>query len=145
MSEIVATISLSKLLDKPGTTRQLVDAAIAASTELVVSEYVKEAPGNIGDFKAGIESKKIAPLEYVVRSTARDRGENYPMYLYTGTGKLRGAADYGYTSGRVRNNDVAFGIGGIRPNKAAKRAKENVELKFMRKVKLLTSRAIKNK
>lgn len=142
MSDIKVKVNLSHVLKDKNGLRDVVDDAIKASMELIVSEYVDEAPGNIGNFKQGIRVKKRGVLDYLVESTATERGENYPLFLYTGTGRLRGAADYGYTSGRVRSGDVAYGIGGIRPNKAAKRAKENVEARFMAKVKLLTSRAI---
>jgi hypothetical protein len=43
--------------------------------------------------------------------------------LFTGTGKFRGAPDFGFNTGRVRAGTVLIGIGGVRPNKAADRAR----------------------
>lgn len=118
-------INISRIFKDTRYTKDQIDRAAFAGLFIVEQEYVDQAPGNDGKFKQGIKVRKIKPFDYVVESTARDAGENYPLYLYTGTGRLKGAPDYGFTTGRVRAGDVAFGIGGIRPNKAAKRAAKN--------------------
>ena len=56
---------------------------------------------------------------------------------------MRGRSDRGYTPGYVRSGAVAFGIGGIRPNKAAKRAKKDSEAKFINKVNSLFKKSLK--
>lgn len=130
------TIDFTKFLGQEGYAGKQFDMAFQASTFVVEEEYVDEAPGDSGDFKKGIEVRKLSPLQYVVESTARSKkgNANYPLYLYGGTGKLKGLPDFGYTSGHVRAGTVARGIGGIRPNKAAQRAKRDSEPLFIQKV-----------
>lgn len=113
----------------------IVDAGIEAAMFIVEEEYVDESPGDEGKYRQGIQVKKNAALNWLVTSTARsEKNRNYPLDLYTGTGKLKGKSDFGYTTGRVRANDVAHGIGGIRPNKVAKRAKRDAQPIFMEKL-----------
>lgn len=143
MINIKVDKKLGKVLKDGNYAKNRMDYAIEASAEsTVVREYVRQTPVNIGNFRQGIELQRKGPLKYVVASTAKSNGRNYPYFLYTGTGKLRGAADYGYTAGRVRGGSVARGIGGIRPNKAAKRAKEASEGAFLRKLTKLYFREI---
>lgn len=104
-----------------------VDFAIQAAAGVVEGEYKRQSPVNFGDLRRDVTATKLGPMEYFVTTKATSRGRPYPVYLHEGTGSLRGAADYGYTSGRVRAGDVARGIGGIRPNKFAKRAKEKTQ------------------
>jgi len=140
---IKVKIKLSRLLTVDGDIRSVVDNAIKASLSIIETEYVKEAPANDGKFKQGIQVKRKGPLSYIVESTATERGVSYPYFLYVGTGSLKGAADFGYTPGRVRAGDVARGVGGIRPNKAAKRAREKSEYRFMSKLNTLITRSVK--
>jgi hypothetical protein len=100
--------------------------AVQAGAFIIEDAYAREAPGHIGTYKGSIQVQKVGNgSTYIVKPTARAKGFNYPLALYTGTGRMRGKPDFGYTSGRVRAGDVARGIGGIRPNKVAKRVAEN--------------------
>lgn len=122
--------------------------AIKAAMYIPEAEYVKESPADTGDMKqlVQVEKDNTAPIGYKVTTKARSlRNFNYPLALYTGTGKLRGAPDYGFTTGRIRSNTVAYGIGGIRPNKVAKRAKKKSEERTVRKVRELVRKALKEK
>lgn len=141
-AHLETTIDLSPILTKEGEAGVMVDHAIAAAMTIIESAYVQEAPVNFGDFRKGIEVHKIAFLNHEVRSTAREQGRNYPLSLFTGTGKLYGAPDFGFTTGHVRAGTVEWGIGGIRPNKAATRAKNKSEVQYMMKVKQLVNKAI---
>lgn len=121
-----------------------VDQAMQAAMFIPEEAYVDEVPVNEKDFVQGIEVRKNAPMDYAVVSTAlTDSGRNYPLDLFTGTGRQKGKPDAGYTPGRVRANDVAHGIGGIRPNKAAYRAKLESEDAYFRKVRELIYDRIK--
>lgn len=125
MSEITikVDIKLSEIIVNSDKFNKELDYIIAAGMSIVEDKYVQEAPVNIGNFRQGIQYKKIGNLDYdVISTTTTNKGFNYPLALYTGTRKMRGMPDYGYTTGRVRANDVAYGIGGIRPNKVANRA-----------------------
>lgn len=135
---------LSRAFTDPAYVKSSIDFAMKAAMEIVVEAYVDEAPGDDGDFKAGIQSKRINSLHYAAISTATsDDGENYPLRLYQGTGALKGHPDYGYTTGHVRAGTVAWGIGGIRPNKVADRATEKAEKPYVQKVDLFLMRALK--
>lgn len=134
---INANININAVLPRAIFDRDLLGDRLAAflqaTQEVVVEKYVDQSPSDSGDMSKGIKVKKRDDLEYIVESTARDEDdENYPLLLYMGTGRLKGMPDFGYTTGRVRANDVAWGIGGIRPNKAAKRAKDKAEPKVIR-------------
>lgn len=132
--DITVQIDLSKILEDSNYSDRLIDRSIQASMFVFENAYVDEAPRDEGKYVQGIETKKQAFIDYVVRSTARNRGANYPLFLFMGTGKMYGKPDFGYTSGRVRAGDVAYGIGGIRPNKVALRAKERAESTFFDKL-----------
>lgn len=136
------------LKDKNYNFNSRVKNAVKAAMYIPEAEYVKESPANTGDMRQLIQVQKddTAPIGYVVTTKARSlKNFNYPLALFTGTGKLKGAADYGFTTGRVRSNTVAYGIGGIRPNKVAKRAKEKSEDATVRKVRELVRKALKEK
>lgn len=130
-TQISITYKLSKVLTDESEISRVVDMAIGAGMFKVEKAYVDEAPGNFGKFKQGIQRKKNRALDYVVESTAKRSGFDYPLALFTGTRKMKGKPDFGFTTGRVRANDIAYGIGGIRPNKAATRAKRKVEKDFI--------------
>lgn len=126
-------LNLGSVLTKEGEVGKRADYAIQAAMFILEDEYVKQAPADRGaaGFKGGIQVKRNGYLDYVVESTARDKGRNYPLYLFQGTGRMKGKPDFGYTTGHVRAGTVAYGIGGIRPNKAAKRAKDNKQKAFI--------------
>lgn len=119
-----------------------IDQAMEASIFIVERAYVDESPGDTGDLKQGIQVRRNSAMNYLVESTAEDRGFSYPTALYFGTGKLAGLPDFGFTTGHVRAGTVAFGIGGIRPNKASDRAKAKSERPYREKVDLLLNIAI---
>ncbi len=125
-------IDVTDFIMKDGESTKRIDSAVGGAMFIIEQEYVKQAPGNTGAFKQGIQIKKTTILDYVVQSTAKQRGFNYPLALFTGTKKLVGSRDYGFTTGHVRANTVAFGIGGIRPNKVALRAKNQSEDRFIK-------------
>jgi hypothetical protein len=124
MFDFVIKKKLSKVIETPSIIDLVLDRALQAAAFIPEAEYVREAPANHGKFRQGIRVKKVRSKEYLVESTARNSGKNYPFFLYTGTGRMKGKPDFGFHLGRVRAGDVARGIGGIRPNKAAHRAKE---------------------
>lgn len=136
--------NLPAILMLRGAVPKTVDKAIEAALFIVEDAYVEEAPGDKGDFKQGIRPRKDAVMDYIVESTAESNGANYPFFLYMGTGRLKGQPDYGYTTGHVRAGTVAYGIGGIRPNKAADRAKKKSQKPFMNKLNQLIKMAIEN-
>lgn len=136
-------IDLQQLFTVPGATEEMIGKVIQAGMFIIENEYVDQAPGNIGDFKQGIQVKKRSTLEYVVESTAERDNVDYPLILFEGTGKLKGLPDYGFTTGHVRAGTVAWGIGGIRPNKVADRAKSRSERDFQSYVRRMLSSAIK--
>lgn len=144
MSRSLVDIRFNKTLSNDGFFNSRLDKAMEASMHIVESAYVEQTPVNTGDFRQGIKIKREGDLQYIVKSTARSKqNKNYPLFLYKGTGKLKGAPDYGFTTGRVRANDVRRGIGGIRPNKAAMRAKKDAEKPYIRKVDQLVGDIIK--
>lgn len=120
----------------------ILDKIIEAGLTIVEEEYIDQSPANFGTLKQHIQIRKRKPLDYVVESTAREKGKNYPQFLYGGTLKLKGKPDYGFTTGRVRSGDVAYGIGGIRPNKAAARTVEAKEDEFISKLKVLLNQEL---
>ena len=130
------TGSLSDVIVNLDTFDDKIDKALQASSFIVERAYVKQTPVNDGDFRKNIKVEK-GNLEYVVTSrTLNEKGENYPVSLYKGTGRLAGTPDQGFTTGHVRAGTVAWGAGGIRPNKVADRAKEDSEeavIKFVNK------------
>lgn len=113
----------------PATVSKMMEAATEDATLPI---YVKETPKNFGKFAQGLRVKKVAQLQYDVVSTAKAGGVNYPLLLAQGTGKMRGRRDFGYTPGHVRAKTVAYGIGGIRPNKAAQRATKIAKMPTVR-------------
>ena len=134
MIGITVTTTLSDIFKK-GVGKDI-DQALQATSFLVEAEYKKESPVDRGDFRRGVATINKKNGEYTVTTDAlSDGGDPYPVYLYHGTGSMRGAPDAGYTSGRVRAGTVLSGIGGIRPNKVAKRAAEGARpnvIKFFR-------------
>lgn len=112
------------------------DDVMEAGIFIIERGYVNESPGDTGNLKQEIKPKKLRALEYVVESRAKTKGgKPYPLFLFTGTGKMKGMPDFGFTTGRVRTNDVAYGIGGIRPNKAAIRTINKVKDDYIQFVK----------
>lgn len=112
------------------------DKIMEAGMFIVEQEYVDQSPADTGNLRQEIRVKRNRLMDYVVESRATNRSEPYPLFLYFGTGAMRGRPDYGFTYGRVRDNDVAYGIGGIRPNKAADRTRAKatpIYLEFMKK------------
>ena len=132
MDLIVSTeINISPIIMVDGVLGKNVDKALEGGMPKIEKAYVDQAPGNIGDFKGGIRYRKLGILNYIVESTAKNKGRPYPLFLFQGTGKLKNMPDFGFTTGHVRAGDVAYGIGGIRPNKAAARARSKVMSEFM--------------
>lgn len=133
---------LTGALKHPSALRfQLKALVMEAAGEILVAEAVEQAPRDVGDLVGEIKAVRVGDLSVEVASRATSAsGELYGDILQSGSGSLRGARDYGYTSGRVRGGDVARGIGGIRPNKfmaRTKEAKEDEVIRFVnRKLKL---------
>lgn len=121
--------NLSKVIEDTGYFNKRLAAIMEASQFIVEREYIKQVPVDQGDLKQKIRVEDLTnTIGYRVTSNAKSvQGKPYPVFLHQGTGRLRGAPDFGFTTGRVRNNEVAFGIGGIRPNKFAKRARDKAE------------------
>lgn len=132
--DLVVTKKLNKMLET-GSGRRYISQAIEATRFIVLNEYKKQVPvGFTMQLRDQTKVIKIDDLSYKVTTTARNNGAPYPVYIHEGTGKLKGAGDYGYTSGYTRAGTVAKGIGGIRPNKFAARtveAKKNEVKSFM--------------
>jgi len=133
---VSAMINVTKVITQDGEISKRADRVLEAGMTILEAAYVSEVPVNIGFFKSGLQIKKRSVLNYIVESTARSSsrfsvGFNYPLALFYGTGTLKNKPDYGYTSGRVRAGNVAFGIGGIRPNKASVRAVKKSKKTFM--------------
>jgi len=121
---LIVTKKLSKFLETAGG-RKYISQALEATQLIVLNEYKKQTPmGFTGELKGQIKVIKMGALEYKVTTTATNKGKPYPIYIHEGTGKLKEAGDYGYTSGYTRAGTVAKGIGGIRPNKFATRTVE---------------------
>lgn len=127
---------LTGIMRNPTSLRgQLKQLVMEAAGEILVAEAAEQAPRDVGDLVGEIKAERVGDLSVEVASTAESSGgELYGDILQIGTGRLRGAADYGYTTGRVRANDVAYGIGGIRPNKFMARTKESQEDSVIRYV-----------
>lgn len=119
--KLIITKKLSKFLEGANGKKYITDA-LEATQLIVLNEYKKQTPmGFTGELKGQIKVIKMGALEYKVTTTATNKGKPYPIYIHEGTGRLKGARDYGYTSGYTRSGTVARGIGGIRPNKFATR------------------------
>jgi V8-like Glu-specific endopeptidase len=122
--KLIITKKLSKFLEGANGKKYITDA-LEATQLIVLNEYKKQTPmGFTGELKGQIKVIKMGALEYKVTTTATNKGKPYPIYIHEGTGKLKEAGDYGYTSGYTRAGTVAKGIGGIRPNKFATRTVE---------------------
>jgi len=99
----------------------------------VIAEYKKEVPVNNNFLRGAVRKQEKGVLEFKVGTDVLTKsGKSYPKFIHGGTGKLKGARDFGYTTGRVRAGDVARGIGGIRPNKFADRATKTAEPIFFK-------------
>lgn len=115
----------------------------AGAMSLVEREYIRESPeGPSGDLRGKVKTEKTSE-GFQTQTHATRKGKPYPLFLFRGTGKLKGARDYGFTPGRVQNDDVAFGIGGIRPNKFALRARDKAEKPVTNYVRTQVSQLIK--
>jgi hypothetical protein len=89
--------------------------------------YKLQSPVDDGELRRQVRVTRPKKGERLIRTNAvNDRGEAYPVALHRGTGRLKGAADFGYTRGRVRSGDIGR-LGGIRPNKFATRATEDTQ------------------
>lgn len=143
--DIKVRFNLAKVLIDPTYFTKEFTAVFQASSFIAERHYVKETPVDKGDYKGTIRTQKKG-LQYIVTSKARSKdGREYPRDLYMGTGRLKGAPDFGFTTGRVRAGQVALGIGGIRPNKVAKRAKERAEDPVIRFINKGVQQMIKKK
>lgn len=137
MTKVRVKMNLAKVLTDGKYFAKMLPKAIEAGAFIVEKAYVKEAPGDTGKYKQsiGVSQSIQNKLQFEVMPNAKNRGFDYPTALYTGTGKQRGKPDAGYTPGRVRAGDVAKGIGGIRPNKVAKRVAANSKVQKQAKNK----------
>ena len=121
--KLIITKKLSKLLETTNGKKYINDA-LQASYFIVLREYKKQVPVDIGQLRQNVTvqaSLKDRGASYIVTTTATHNGAPYPIYIHEGTGALKGAGDYGYTSGYTRAGTVARNNGGIRPNKFATR------------------------
>jgi hypothetical protein len=115
---------ISEILTRKDLAEELVKR-LQETRFIVMREYFKEAPVNLGDLRRYIFSKGKAG-GYVVSTSASNNGKSYPLYVHQGTGRFKNVqADFPST-GRVRSGESRMnrGDGGIRPNKFAKRAAE---------------------
>lgn len=121
--------------------------AFNKTKSVLVKAYKKEAPVDQDNLRGEVTAV-ISNDDLKVTTLAKNRGFSYPLAVHEGTGRYRGAADSGYTSGRVRQSSrfrdkkgklmkrediIGFFAGlrargvqlSIRPNKFAKRALES--------------------
>lgn len=141
----------SQVLNNPNKVMHKLDSYMQALIEdPVISEYVDELPKDRGDLALGIKARKRGFMDYIAESTTKgERNFDYGLSLYTGTLSYRGQRDAGYESGKIREtNNYGFGVStqgrenaagffgmlmkkgkikGIKPNKAADRAKDTAE------------------
>ena len=140
---VEAKITLPLVIINSSIRPELALAVREATSLIVVKEYKEESPVNKGTLRNDVESERQSDLSYIVTTTATSKGFPYPVALHTGTKKLRGSADFGYTTGRVRAHEVAFGIGGIRPNKFATRAANKSTPHVRAFINVATAKAIR--
>lgn len=132
MINVEVTTKFGKILEQKGFFNGKLSTIMQASNFIVEAGLKKQLPidrGARGGMLGAVATVKSGELEYHVhidsgQLAVTGDSKNYPKYLHEGTGRLRGASDFGYTSGRVRSNDVAEGIGGIRPNRFMDRTAE---------------------
>lgn len=145
MANVRVRTNLVKALREGGLGDSL-DDAIQATHFIAIREFKEESPVDKGRMRQDTQVIKKRKNYYEVGSAAlSDDGAPYPKYLYDGTGKFKGAPDFGYTSGRVRAGEVAFGIGGIRPNKVADRASRKAQSKIQKFVNMQLNKNINKK
>lgn len=100
-----------------------IKVASERSKFIVLREYKKQIPVDTGFARRSVIAKRSGIFDYVVTTTATNEGYPYPLAVHDGTGILEGTEDVP-SKGRVRRGEVEYGIGGIRPNRFAKRAKD---------------------
>lgn len=125
--EFQVTTKIAKILKDPESLHKVLVPSVKEVAGLAVKEYKDQMPTLTGFGKHSVKEYRNGDLDYTVTSKRTEKGRPYLIYLHEGTGKLRGARDFGYHTGRVKAGDVARGIGGIRPNKFAKRAYERLQ------------------
>lgn len=144
----MATINVKKNIGaflRRGNITPELNQAIQATQFITIADYKDEMPVDEGGARQAVEITNAQGDTYTVASTAEsDGGAPYPVYLHEGTGALKGAPDFGYTTGRVRAGEVTFGAGGIRPNKFAERAEKTAEPKINRFVSKFLANKLKN-
>lgn len=119
---IETTVKMSRVLTDVGSLHKILTNSIQEVASKAVQIYKNEMPTMRGFGKHSVKEYKLSDLDMKVTSLRTEQGRPYLEYLHEGTGKLRGARDFGFHTGRVKAGDVARGIGGIRPNKFADRA-----------------------
>lgn len=102
-----------------------IEKMLQASAFVIEREYKAQVPVNTGRLLQNVKSKKKAKFTWVVSTRAIQNGKDYAVDLHEGTGKLKGMPDMIKVprANLTRRGLVAWGIGGIRPNKYAQRAK----------------------
>ena len=118
---------ISLIFNKIAKNEDIIDLIQQAGAYSIVEEnYVRESPVLTASLRQEVKTTTTL-LGFQTWTTSKKNGKPYPILLHEGTGRLRGARDYGFTYGRVNAGEVAWGIGGIRPNKFALRGKKKSE------------------
>lgn len=125
---MLKTGKLSLIFKKIKSSSDIIDLIQQAGAfSIVEGKYLRQSPqGLTGDLRGEIKTERIKG-GFATETKATSNGKPYPLFLTQGTGRLKGANDFGFTKGRVNADDVLYGIGGIRPNKFNVRAAEDAE------------------
>lgn len=111
-------------------------------TAITEEKYKREMPVWTGNARNSTVIRKKGDA-YIITTTATNRGEPYPVYVHEGTGVFRGTKRDYPSKGRIRRNEVRQGIGGVRPNKFAKRARDQAEAEGIRYLRKEITKIIK--
>lgn len=114
--EVSVKTKIKKILSDPKAFKEL-DSIVEAGAFIIEAEYKKQSPVDKGFLRNSVTTTGKG-LERIVKAK-----QSYAKYLHQGTYRMKGQPDSGYTTGRVRSHQVAWGIGGVRPNKFADRAR----------------------
>src|SRR6266496_5974777 len=123
--ELSIKTKISKILSDPKALKDL-DDIVLGGAYMIEAEYKKQTPVDKGFLRNSVDTRGKG-LERVVRANVK-----YAKYLHQGTYRWKNKPDQGYTTGRVRAKQVAWGGGGVRPNRFADRAREIAAPKAVR-------------
>lgn len=129
---IITNVKLQKLFTSNKFAPDLKQIVLGTSN-IVEANYKKEVSVDTGLTRDNVVMQPRSDIGYMVTTTATNNGKPYPFYLFMGTGAFKGVdKDYGHArENRVRRGQTNRGAGGIKPNKFARRARDNSEPKVM--------------